>query len=226
MPDNYRIGRRTRRSSTRPGPIGFLGRGRVALLAIMLALLAMAHLASDRSVLFQGSAPGETTFPNRETLPAGSRASETVDPRIGLINPTYRPTTVQQHGGLLSDGRAALVARIADRLSAAARASGGVRLPDFQFGVLADESARRVYAFSDGWLLVTAGLIQVAANENEVAAVLAEAMETMVRSVNSLDDTTPQGTISVTWLAQAGFNPDGIASFRARLATVRRDDAR
>ena len=116
--------------------------------------------------------------------------------------------------------------RIGSRLADAAQTSVGVQSRPFQFGVLADETEQRMYVFPDGWILVTLGLIQVAATEHEVAAVLAESMETIARDNKAITSTQPPGTASASWMAQAGFDPDGIRTFRARWASTRPIDPR
>ena len=196
----------------------------------MLALMAIAYLAGEGSDIDpRPPVPNSEAQPQR-TPPVTNFDATSVDTKTSYdlivpANPASRQMTVQRHGGLLRDGRAELVSRVAERLCAAARKTPVMQSETFQVGVLADERARQVYVYPDGWILVTAGLIQVAATENEVAALLAESMELIVNTGSS-PAATPIGATSASVMARAGYDPRGISSFRARWASLQRRDPR
>ncbi len=237
MPTNYRSTHRARAVRAR-GPSELFGRGRLLSAAVMLSLLAVAYLArpaQERDLRTQPTATDNylSTHDGRANLPSDSvdfSASGQPTPAaefVILSDLASRQQTIRHHLGRVNDQRSTLVGRIGERLVAAFETQATRPPVTFQFWLLADEVQQSAYAYSDGAVLVTAGMVQLAALDNEVAAVLAQSMETVLRARGDIVTSAPLGSASEYWMHQAGFDPNGMRTFHARLASqIRHDDNR
>lgn len=197
------------RVARKGGPGALFGRGRVALTAVMLAIAAIAYLSRER--------PVGDLMPKQRALVRTPAAP--ISTRIGLVETVLpvedQSAIIQNHFGMVLDQRAALVQRVGQRLvNALERQHQG----DFRFRVLADNQRLRTYAFADGTIMTTLGLVQLATVESEVAAILSDAIEQIVRSRDPAWSRFTVGALSGEWMRRAGYDPRGIDVVRQRLA--------
>lgn len=139
---------------------GHIAKGlRVGLLAVsLLALSACTTLTSSNIAVSQtGDRPAPTVVP------------EGTDPDDAVIGRREHPRIVAAYGGIYSDRPAEImVARIVGRLLAAADQ------PNAQFQVtILDTSEVNAFALPGGYIYVTRGILALASDTSELAAVLA-----------------------------------------------------
>lgn len=132
---------------------------RTGLLAVSLvALVACTSFTSPRVAVSQtGDIPAPTVVP------------EGTDPEDVVIGRREHPRIIAAYGGVYSDRRAEImVARIVGRLLAAADQ------PNAQFQVtILDTSEVNAFALPGGYIYVTRGILALASDTSELAAVLA-----------------------------------------------------
>ncbi|KKC35802.1 hypothetical protein WH87_14535 [Devosia epidermidihirudinis] len=141
------------------------GKGRIAnglrtglLAAMLLALGACTSLTGSKIVVSQtGDNPAPTVVP------------EGTDPDDAVIGRREHPRIIAAYGGVYSDRPAEImVARIVGRLLAAANQ------PNAQFQVtILDSSEVNAFALPGGYIYVTRGILALASDTSELAAVLA-----------------------------------------------------
>jgi predicted Zn-dependent protease len=137
---------------------GFTGRGATLLVALAF-LSACAGLAPDGSVKVTqtGDNPAPTVVP------------EGTDPEDAVIGLREHPRIIANYGGVYSDRQAeVMLAQIVGRLLAAADQ------PNAQFTVTILDSAEvNAFALPGGYIYVTRGILALANDTSELAAVLA-----------------------------------------------------
>lgn len=129
----------------------------------VLAVMLLALLAGCSSVLGPGVAVS-TTGDNMAPL-----VSETGDPEDDIIGARENPRIVAQYGGIYSDRPAEIMlAQIVGKLLAAAEQ------PNTRFTVtILDSSEVNAFALPGGYIYVTRGILALASDQSELAAVLA-----------------------------------------------------
>jgi predicted Zn-dependent protease len=133
------------------------------LTQIALALPMLALLAGCTGILGPGVAVS-TTGDNMAPL-----VSETGDPEDDIIGARENPRIVAQYGGIYSDRPAEIMlAQIVGKLLAAAEQ------PNTRFTVtILDSSEVNAFALPGGYIYVTRGILALASDQSELAAVLA-----------------------------------------------------
>ena len=127
------------------------------LTAMLLALSACTSLGPGVSVARTGDNPAPTVVP------------EGTDPNDDVLGRREHPRIIAAYGGVYEDRQAEImVARIVGRLLAAANQ------PNVQFQVtILDTSEVNAFALPGGYIYVTRGILALASDTSELAAVLA-----------------------------------------------------
>ena len=146
---------------TNTGPFG---RGRLVQAARVGALALIAILSACSSTLI-GPSGGTVPQGPAQAVPAGT------DPEDAIIGRREHPRIVASYGGVYENRRAEImVARIVSKLLAAANQ------PDSTYTVTILDSAQvNAFALPGGFIYVTRGILALANDEAELAAVLAHA---------------------------------------------------
>ncbi len=179
-------------------PRELTGRGRLLLTVVMICLALVAYV-SRRGPSIQRSA-----------LPAPTDAPRLHPPLTAMEE---KANILNQLGPALTGSGNEKLVSLAAKLSAVAPA--GV-VASYDVAVLQDSTSARTFAFEDGTIWFTRGLLERLETEGEVAALLCQEMERIEFALGTLDDIPITGSLSVQMLTGAGYDPRSIVSVQRK----------